>query len=518
MSGHLFVTRGDLTQLACDAILVPSGNHNGRTGHLTGNWSTLGLLRNGSLYVQPAPDNDKRAVLVRPADRVRPAVWVGHTGDAGPLDAAWYVQAVIEFIRAAATVQTTNARPLADPRPVLAVPLIGTGAGGIGRHKGLLVRQLVDSVQSVLTEVEADVVIVAANAPAYSALQQARILSPQPTWSAVSHLTDVANVLARQARRRRLVLFMGAGTGIGAGLPSWGELLESLSEAAEMSDAEKQQLATLDPRDAGEVLHLRLGPEGLADAITARVSSDRVSLVHQLLASLPVDEAVTTNYDQLFERAWDAAGRRYTVLPRETARDTSTWLLKLHGSIDERQRIVLSRDDYLRFEGEGVALAGVVQAMLLTRHILFVGYSLSDDNFHRLVHQVRAAIGPRSDGDSDPFGTALSPSPPHLVETVWKHDIQFVNTCLDEPIGVRRMSILLDLIGREASAPAAHVEDVSYDDVFTRDELDLRTAIMQLRTAAAASDVRGPVREAAIEALRTLGGTGNQDDANPSGG
>ena len=55
--------------------------------------------------------------------------------------------------------------------------------------------------------------------------------------------------------------------------------------------------------------------------------------------------------------------------------------------------IVLSRDDYLRFEGEGVALAGIVQAMVLTRHMLFVGYSLSDDNFHRLVHQVRTAIG-----------------------------------------------------------------------------------------------------------------------------
>ena len=54
---------------------------------------------------------------------------------------------------------------------------------------------------------------------------------------------------------------------------------------------------------------------------------------------------------------------------------------------------MLSRDDYLRFEAEGVALAGIVQAMLLTRHMLFVGYSLSDDNFHRLVHQVRAAIG-----------------------------------------------------------------------------------------------------------------------------
>jgi len=30
----------------------------------------------------------------------------------------------------------------------------------------------------------------------------------------------------------------------------------------------------------------------------------------------------------------------------------------------------------MRFEGSSSALAGIVQAVLLTRHILFVGYSL----------------------------------------------------------------------------------------------------------------------------------------------
>src|SRR5262249_108599 len=141
MSGHLFVTRGDLTELACDAMLVPSGSNAGRTGHLTGNWMQLGLTPPDDPYVHPAPDLEHRVVLVRPADRQRPAVWVGHTGDTGPFDAAWYVSAVADFIRVSASVETLAARPLADPRPVVAVPLIGTGVGGIAAHKGRLVEE-----------------------------------------------------------------------------------------------------------------------------------------------------------------------------------------------------------------------------------------------------------------------------------------------------------------------------------------------------------------------------------------
>lgn len=205
---------------------------------------------------------------------------------------------------------------------------------------------------------------------------------------------------------------MGAGVGIGAGLPSWSDLLKLLASDVDMSEVDREQLDKLDVRDAAGVLGRRLPHGALADAVVAHVQTEQVALVHQLLASLPVQEAVTTNYDRCFEKAWKAAGKRPRVLPAEPAAESRCWLLKLHGSVDDPERIVLSRDDYLRFEGEGVALAGIVQAMLLTRHMLFVGYSLSDDNFHRLMHQVRSAVGerPKRPG-GDRFATALTPVP-----------------------------------------------------------------------------------------------------------
>jgi hypothetical protein len=302
------------------------------------------------------------------------------------------------------------------------------------------------------------------------------------------------------------VLFMGAGVGIGAGLPSWGDLLKLLASDVDMSEVDREQLDKLDVRDAAGVLGRRLPHGALADAVVAHVQTEQVALVHQLLASLPVQEAVTTNYDRCFEKAWKAAGKRPRVLPAESTAESRCWLLKLHGSVDDPERIVLSRDDYLRFEGEGVALAGIVQAMLLTRHMLFVGYSLSDDNVHRLMHQVRSAVGerPKRPG-GDRFATALTPVPGELVHEVWEDDVSFVSTAHDGTHDPRRLAILLDLVSALAVAPAAHLLDRSYLAMFSEKERDLREHLLSLWRLLESGTLPEPVADAVREALARVG-------------
>jgi hypothetical protein len=329
------------------------------------------------------------------------------------------------------------------------------------------------------------------------------------SWLEDNH-RETASVLADQARDGELVLFMGAGTGIGAGLPTWRGLLDDLRERAGVSDAEdSKELDALDPRDAGLVLDRRLKARGqsLVEAIIEQVETEQVSLMHQLLASLPVREAVTTNYDTCFERAWTDARRDHVVLPKATAQGAKAWLLKLHGSIDDPDRIVLSREDYLRFEGEGVALAGVVQAMLLTRHMLFVGYSLSDDNFHRLVHQAKTAIGTLEQRPEALFGTAITPERPGLSQDIWGKDIGFLSTAEGPDGAVRQMAVVLDYVGQQAAAPAAHMLDDTYSGVFSDAELTLRDRLREVSKAAGERGVRPSVGRAVTEMIDTLGGT-----------
>ncbi|QYG95203.1 SIR2 family protein [Iamia sp. SCSIO 61187] len=450
--------------------------------------------------------------------REAPGIWLGHTGEEGHEPVEWFVTAIERFIRAAGSARRPGPRPLADDRPLLGVPLVGIGRGGRAGDKGEVVEAVVSAAATAAALRDVDVTLVVREASEYSAVQQARTGLGHDLWGDISApLRMRAADLGHRARSGGLVTFMGAGTGIGAGLPGWTDLLDRLARDAGMTGADRKAVGKLDSRDAAAVIERRLVSQGidLCAAIEPLVTSSHVSLMHQLLASLPVNEAVTTNYDTLFEQAWrDAGHTSHVVLPDQSAQGAPAWLLKLHGSIGAGRAVVLSRDDYLRFEGEGVALAGIVQAMLLTRHMLFVGYSLSDDNFHRLVHQVRRAVGPAdARPESKPFGTALAPGPPSLVSDLWAGDIDVVN--VGGSSGPREVARLIDLIGAEAEGGSAHMVDDAYTSVLSADERALRAALLEVRSAAARPGVRSPFRVAVEDALDSLGSAARQTE--PSG-
>lgn len=85
------------------------------------------------------------------------------------------------------------------------------------------------------------------------------------------------------------------------------------------------------------------------------------------------------------------------------------WLLKMHGCVTRPDEIVLSRDDYMSYDRARSALGGMVQAMLMTKHMLFVGFSLVslwltkqvEGNLHRCIsdglqfppHDQRCSLG-----------------------------------------------------------------------------------------------------------------------------
>jgi hypothetical protein len=171
-----------------------------------------------------------------------------------------------------------------------------------------------------------------------------------------------------------------------------------------------------------------------------------------LIASLPVLEVITTNYDELFERAWkihDSDG--ISVLPGDIKPNTQRWLLKMHGSVSKPEQIVLTRSSYNRYDESLPGLAGIVQAFIVTRHMLFVGFSLSDDNFHRIVDCVRQIRADSTSGDR--FGTVLFLRSVGLQEVLWDKDLNMVRMVQDGerenvsyPEAARRLEIFLDYL------------------------------------------------------------------------
>jgi hypothetical protein len=523
MGGHLFITKGDATKLACDAWLLPTGSHKGRNGHTT--WRLpeyVGrVLDAGEQYVDPSPSRRNRISRLTEDGADHPAVWAAHTGESGAEPVDWFVEPVIAFIHEAAkTVQRTGSRAY----PLLAIPMVGTRDGGLRGSKGELVKRLVVEVLGVIKAIRCDVVLVTRNSEALAAAQHARAKAGVD-WREMEGLQEEAEELGRIAARDQLVLFLGAGVSIPAGLPDWKGLLESLVKQAWSDDPKLlKEASELDPLDAGELISRRLGQgKGLTATLQELLASKVHSLQHQLLASLPVTAVVTTNYDGLFEDAWAAAlpdGEKFSVLPGTTDATPDRWLLKLHGSVtsDNPSEVVLGRSDYMRFERQSVALAGLVQAMMLTRHMLFVGFSLSDPNFHRIVEGVRQAIAPvetefRSDvGTSERarlrrpsdrvMGTVVTPSTRSLHRDLWESEIRFASTAdVKGEFGpaVRRLEIFLDRVLAEATRPTAYLLDQSYAALLDDEELELSRALADVRDRARRVDSR--TREVVDRAL-----------------
>ena len=88
----------------------------------------------------------------------------------------------------------------------------------------------------------------------------------------------------------------------------------------------------------------------------------------------------------------------------------------MHGCVTRPSDIVLTREHYIRYAERYAALGGVVQGTLLTKHLLYLGFSLADTNFHRIFESVRAAMpmtGAKSAGqqkgkDADEAGDFIS--------------------------------------------------------------------------------------------------------------
>ena len=344
----------------------------------------------------------------------------------------------------------------------------------------------------------------------FTAAEAVRRRSPDVFWSELSDDHRALAVrLARSAAAGELVVFFGAGVSTGAGLPDWKGLIDRLAKEVglgpEFGDPHDRLLdwaAVIEARFERRARAADGVPSDLRLAIARLFTPEppRSTLTHTLLASLPVREFATMNYDALFEQAAEAAARPVAVLPWQTTKGFDRWLLKMHGSVDHPEEIVLTRADYLRYSETRGALQGLVQALLITRHMLFVGFGLADDNFYRIADDVRRAV--RHEGyDGGPFGTALALRADSLTSALWSQDLDIV------PLTTHgQLDVFLDFMVAEATTLTRYLLDDRFADVLTAQEEKLRDALRTFQAAVVEADVDLAAWPAIGALLEAVGG------------
>ena len=423
--GHIFICNSDLRHLACDAWLVPVDT----TMEVDARWKLEPSeiperpdAWGASEYVvqckPPTSEAARRRLDERFYSRLPFLTLVQGTAASRPT-ISMLVVALRQFLgriidlHAAGGLYSRFDRAL----PLVALPIFGADIAARGKEAlsghsdtGEIILAMLHELHQFTSEHAIDVALCTVDSAAFGAAQTARRMllgefksdNRGRLWrlrlpsNAADHERYYAVVerLSDEFLAGRVSLFLGAGVSINAGLPSWKQLIDILAGQISLPAHERMTLAQLNPLEAASVLAQRYGGHRALKRACAHILSGakRHSLQHALLAGLPFKGTVTTNFDELFELAVKGTGKSMAVLPADIGGVRDRWCLKMHGTCGRPETIILTRHDYGMYGRSQAASEGVLQALLMTQHLLFVGFSMRDENWCRIVETVRASL------------------------------------------------------------------------------------------------------------------------------
>lgn len=206
---------------------------------------------------------------------------------------------------------------------------------------------------------------------------------------------------AQELYNRTAVVFLGAGASMGddlerkanRGVPGSGSLVKALAQEYYIElryDGDGNLLDTLRPIAS-------LAATKKDEITTKKYVIDQIRpqcgaplKAHTALAHVNPQIVITTNYDDLYESACREAGNHLeTVVKSEQLPNipqNSPRLLKLHGDLNAPQDIVLTQDDYGKWQREAGGLRAEVVAALQKSRCIFVGYGVGDENLHDILN------------------------------------------------------------------------------------------------------------------------------------
>jgi len=113
-----------------------------------------------------------------------------------------------------------------------------------------------------------------------------------------------------------------------------------------------------------------------------------------LLSGLNVDGVITTNWDMFLEqifpdyRVYVGQNELLFANPQEIGE-----IYKIHGGCNNADSLVLTSDDYDLFADRNVYLAAKLITVFVEHPVVFLGYSLSDENIKSLLRSISLCIG-----------------------------------------------------------------------------------------------------------------------------
>ena len=245
---------------------------------------------------------------------------------------------------------------------------------------------------------------------------------------------EAFNALIESFREKDMLLMVGAGSSKKLGMPTWSEILDilndNLDERISKSEIVKDPKNSEDLMEFADKIKEQYIKENRSDDYFNTIKSTfskKITplLFHRSLVSVDWHGIMTTNYDLILEETLNSIHNRpfhgafecssftqgelsmedmtYSCKPldmcdkqyngevleycRSRPPEKVRTVLHLHGCVNYPQGIILTNNDYQRAYGENVH-STVLTTLIVSRMMVFVGFSMDDTFFMGLVEKV----------------------------------------------------------------------------------------------------------------------------------
>ncbi|MDQ3820028.1 MAG: SIR2 family protein [Thermoproteota archaeon] len=190
-------------------------------------------------------------------------------------------------------------------------------------------------------------------------------------------------------------LFIGAGMSRPAGFVDWRGLLRDCAQELNLDIDREHDLVAV----AQYYLNRRSKDRSRLNQILKN-EFDRpgtFSENHKIIGQLPISTVWTTNFDSLLEKAFWTGGKIVDVKSRDKnlampTKGRQVVLYKMHGDIAMPDEAIICKDDYERYATKHPLIQNQLEADLINKTFLFLGFSFTDPHLDYMLSHLRTLL------------------------------------------------------------------------------------------------------------------------------
>lgn len=207
---------------------------------------------------------------------------------------------------------------------------------------------------------------------------------------------DLFQRVTAASQNNSLTFFVGAGISKLSNAPKWSELIDAFSD--NLGIAKRGAYSNEEFLSIPQMYYYSINQDdteyySFIDHCFAKAELVP-NAIHKLLFALNPHAFVTTNFDDLLEKAAVECCQSFKVVAcdKEISQiNGDRFILKLHGDLTHKN-IVLKEEDYLNYSDNFKLTETLLRSIFATNTVVFIGYGLNDYNIKLILNWTKTLL------------------------------------------------------------------------------------------------------------------------------